>query len=54
MTGSRARIVVASVAALLMVAVFAGAVDASPGRGAITTIRAVASTYSSPHWSRNT
>ena len=31
----------ASVAALLMVAVFAGAVDASPGRGAATTIRAV-------------
>jgi plastocyanin len=50
MTGSRGRIVVASMAALLLVAVFAGAVDASPGRGTVTTIRAVASAYSSPHW----
>ena len=53
MTGSRARIVVASVAAVLMVAVFAGTVGASPERGPITTISAEASTYSSPHWTPN-
>jgi len=50
MTGSRARIVVASVAAVLIVAALCGVVNASPGRGTVTTIRAVASTYSSPHW----
>src|SRR5258707_9706183 len=51
MTGSRARIVVAWVAAVIMVAVFAGGVDASPVRGTTTTIRGVGSTYTSPHWS---
>jgi len=50
MTGSRARIVVASVAAVLMVAALSGVLNASPGRGTVTTIRAVASAYSSPHW----
>jgi plastocyanin len=53
MTGSRVGIVVASIAALLMVTAFAGAVDASPSRGDVTTILAVASTYSSPHWTPN-
>ncbi|MGZ6544892.1 MAG: cupredoxin domain-containing protein [Acidimicrobiia bacterium] len=51
MTGSRARIVVASVAAVLMVTVFAGVVDASAVRGTTTTIRGVGSTYTTPHWS---
>ena len=50
MTGSRARIVVASLAAVLMVSALTGVVNASPGRGTVTTISAVASTYSSPHW----
>ena len=50
MTGSRARIVVASLAAVLMVTALTGVVNASPGRGTVTTISAVASTYSSPHW----
>ena len=50
MTGSRARIVVASLAAVLMVTALSGVVNASPGRGTVTTISAVASTYSSPHW----
>lgn len=50
MTASRARSAVASVAAVLVVATLSGVVDASPARGTVTTIRAVASTYSSPHW----
>ena len=53
MTGSRARIVVASLAAVLMVTALTGVVNASPGRGTVTTISAVASTYSSPHWTRH-
>jgi plastocyanin len=51
MTGSRARIVVASVAAVLMVAALSGTVNASAVRGTTTTIRGVGSTYTSPHWS---
>ena len=50
MTGSRARIVVAWVAAVLMVAALSGVVGASPVRGTVTTIQAVGSTYSAPHW----
>jgi plastocyanin len=50
MTGTRVRIVVASVAAVLMVAGFSAAVNASPHRGSVTTIRALGSSYSSPHW----
>lgn len=50
MTATRVRIVIASVAAVLMVAVFSGVVDASPARGTVTTIQAVGSTYSAPHW----
>ncbi len=50
MTGTRVRIVVASVAAVLMVAALQGVVGASPVRGTVTTISAVGSTYSSPHW----
>lgn len=50
MTGTRVRIVVASVATVVMVAAFSAAVSASPHRGGVTTIRALGSTYSSPHW----
>ena len=56
MTASRVRIVVASVAAVLMVAALSATVQASPARGATaraatTTVRAVGSAYASPHWS---
>ncbi len=51
MTGTRVRIVVASVAAVLLVSAFSAVVSASPDRGAVTTIRGVGSLYASPHWS---
>jgi plastocyanin len=51
MTGTRVRIVVASVAAVLIVSAFSAAVSASPDRGATPTIRGVGSLYSSPRWS---
>ncbi len=51
MTGTRVRIVIASVAAVLMVSAFSAAVSASPHRGAVKTIRGVGSLYASPHWS---
>jgi plastocyanin len=51
MTDTRIRIVVASMAVVLMVVGLFGMVNASPVRGSITTIRGVGSTYGSPHWS---
>lgn len=51
MTGTRVRIVVASMAAVLMVVGLSGVVDAAPVRGTTTTIRGVGSSYGSPHWS---
>ena len=51
MTRTPARILVASATAILLLTAFSGMADASPSGRTPTIIRAVASTYSQPHWS---
>ena len=51
MSRSLTRTLLAWATSVLLVVALSAVADASPGRGTITTIRAVGSAYSSPHWS---
>jgi plastocyanin len=53
MARSRARVLVATATAVLLATALSGMADASPAGRTPTIIRAVGSTYGSPHWSPN-